>query len=145
MEGERFGTDARAPWHNRVPLVARRPGCLSNATTLHRLNFLRNKVPQCSSLAGLRKRSVALPLLPSVRVRGRSEPQWLLCSAMAQVPGGFWGDALDMLVPQSGTDILLLAIAKEKTSFARLAAAVQSLRTAWACAPLEPIVAVARR
>ena len=72
----------------------------------------------------------------------------MACSAARwtlKVPGGFWGDALDMLVPQSETDILLLAIAKEKTSFARLAAAVQSLRTAWACAPLEPIVAVARR
>ena len=31
-----------------------------------------------------------------------------------------------MLVPQSETDILLLAIAKEKTSFARLAAAAQA-------------------
>ena len=42
--------------------------------------------------------------------------------------GGVRGDLLNMVVPQSETGILLLAIEKEKTSFARLAA------TAEACA-----------
>lgn len=45
---------------------------------------------------------------------------------MLTASGGFSEDTLASVVPQSETGILLLAIAKEKMSFARLAAAAQA-------------------
>lgn len=45
---------------------------------------------------------------------------------MLSVTGGVLEDTLESVVPQGETDVLLLAIAKEKVSFARLAAAARA-------------------
>ncbi len=73
-------------------------------------------------------RLVALALLPTTTDRPPLSRNGLLRSAMVSVEdcSGVRGDVLNMVVPQSETGILLLAIEREKTSFTRLAAAAQA-------------------